>query len=161
HADSGERSGILEQITGTEIYSHISRRVHERRREEQRKRETLEGVLVGIRLLADEEERRLELDQALGILTDEALRNRMGEIEGGVRWWATLGRLEEELRGLSGRKEAWERRWQAFAPEREALRRAMLALEAMVRHGGLGLLREAQERDRSGREALMAQWPGG
>ena len=42
-ADSEEKSKILEQITGTEIYSTIGRRVFERRRQEGEKLQQLRG----------------------------------------------------------------------------------------------------------------------
>ena len=42
-ANAEQKSKILEQITGTEIYSDISRRVHERQREEREKLEILQA----------------------------------------------------------------------------------------------------------------------
>ena len=59
-ASSDERAPILEQITGTEIYSQISLRVHERRREEQIKLQSLEDQLSSIKLLSYEELIELE-----------------------------------------------------------------------------------------------------
>lgn len=59
-ASPDERAPILEQITGTEIYSQISLRVHERRREEQIKLQSLEDQLSAIKLLSDEELSNLE-----------------------------------------------------------------------------------------------------
>ncbi|HON46914.1 MAG TPA: AAA family ATPase, partial [Kiritimatiellia bacterium] len=49
-----DRAPILEQITGTEIYSRISIRVHERQREEQEKLNLLRAETAGIVILEPE-----------------------------------------------------------------------------------------------------------
>ena len=59
-APPNERAPILEQITGTEIYSRISMKVHERRTEERDKLELLQAELKGIQVLSEEEERELQ-----------------------------------------------------------------------------------------------------
>ena len=48
-ADVEQKSKILEQITGTEIYSEISRRVHERQRDEREKLNILNAETSGNR----------------------------------------------------------------------------------------------------------------
>ncbi len=50
-AASDERAPILEQITGTEIYSQISIRVHECRAQERKRLDTLQAELAGMQLL--------------------------------------------------------------------------------------------------------------
>jgi exonuclease SbcC len=50
-----ERAPILEQITGTNIYSEISKSVHHRKSDEALKLELMEHELGGIKLLTDEE----------------------------------------------------------------------------------------------------------
>ena len=47
-----DRAPILEQVTGTEIYSLISIRVHERRSEERKKLETLLSELAAVSVSA-------------------------------------------------------------------------------------------------------------
>ncbi|MCD4743760.1 MAG: AAA family ATPase, partial [Desulfobacteraceae bacterium] len=56
HATPDERAPILEQITGTEIYSKISILVHEKKTREQSKLTELQSRLSGIQLLDKEEE---------------------------------------------------------------------------------------------------------
>ncbi|MEK7828139.1 MAG: AAA family ATPase, partial [Thermodesulfobacteriota bacterium] len=72
-----DRSPILEQITGTEIYSLISMKVHERRAEERNQLELLQAELQGIQVLSDEEEGNLQ--NAL-----KEKRSREAELEGRV-----------------------------------------------------------------------------
>ena len=59
-APPNERAPILEQITGTEIYSLISMKVHARRTEEHDKLEILQAELKGIQVLSKDEERDLQ-----------------------------------------------------------------------------------------------------
>jgi exonuclease SbcC len=77
-APSDERAPVLEQITGTEIYSRISVRVHERRAEERAKRDLLRAELEGMRMLPEEEEARLRVE-----LEERSLREKdmSGRIE--------------------------------------------------------------------------------
>ena len=45
---TGDRSPLLEQITGTEVYSRISMAVHQRRRDEQEKLKCLRRKGAGL-----------------------------------------------------------------------------------------------------------------
>ncbi|MBF0190126.1 MAG: AAA family ATPase [Magnetococcales bacterium] len=159
HAAQGARAEILEQLTGTEVYSRISSQVHRRRGDERRTQEKLEAELAGIRSLDDEEARRLSLDLARGILAEEALCNRLAGLEQALSWRAGMVALEAELAGLAARRQEWSRRWEAFAPVRERLRRAHLAWERMARYQELSRLRGLQTADQAARAALLEQWP--
>ena len=64
-----DRAPILEQITGTEIYSQISIRVHERQRAERERLDRLQAETAGIAILGPEEEEELR----------RALETRQGE----------------------------------------------------------------------------------
>ena len=63
-ADVEQKSKILEQITGTEIYSEISRRVHERQRDEREKLNILNAETSGIVILEPEQEKEIQEDLA-------------------------------------------------------------------------------------------------
>src|SRR5690606_18054816 len=58
-ATANERAPILEQITGTEIYSEISVRVHERQRAEKQALDLLQAETAGIVLLEPEQEQQI------------------------------------------------------------------------------------------------------
>ena len=59
-ASADERAPILESITGTEIYSEISRKVHERSREEKNRLEVLQAETTDLKLLTASEEKQLQ-----------------------------------------------------------------------------------------------------
>ncbi len=54
-AKKEEKASILEQITGTQIYTDISKKVYEHFKEENNKLDTLNQILGGIELLSEEE----------------------------------------------------------------------------------------------------------
>ena len=58
-AEANQRAPILEQVTGTAIYSRISLAVHERTNEERRKTILLEEAMGGVQLFGAEEEHAL------------------------------------------------------------------------------------------------------
>ena len=58
-ASPDERAPLLEQITGTELYSHLSIRVHERQAEEKKRLQILQMELSGLPILAEEEEKQV------------------------------------------------------------------------------------------------------
>ena len=59
-ASADKRAPILEQITGTKIYSRLSVKIHELRNEEQKNLADLEQDLSHINLLSKEEEKELQ-----------------------------------------------------------------------------------------------------
>ncbi|HOB72765.1 MAG TPA: AAA family ATPase, partial [bacterium] len=61
-AGENERSEILEQITGTKIYSEISIKAHEKQKEESEKLKLLEAEIKGIQILKDEDVAALKGD---------------------------------------------------------------------------------------------------
>lgn len=61
-ANNEQKSKILEQITGTEIYSEISRRVHEKNRTAKERLDILRAETSGISILDEEQEMLLQLE---------------------------------------------------------------------------------------------------
>lgn len=92
-ADQGEKASLLEKLTGTELYSAISRRIFDRNT---RAKEALDEVRLrirGIELLPEEEEERLrlclaEVEQALARV--EKAKAEQQQLQEGVR---TVGLL--------------------------------------------------------------------
>jgi len=81
-----ERAPILEQITGTEIYSQISIRVHERQREEREKLNLLQAETAGIAILDPEQEQ--EIGQAFETKQKEEtdLAAKSADIGNAIAW---------------------------------------------------------------------------
>jgi DNA repair protein SbcC/Rad50 len=143
-----ERAPILEQITGTEIYSRISVRVHERRADVHKALDTLQAVLDDMTLLTPEAERELggllaEKNERDAGLSDEiALKNRE------IAWIEGIDRLRAELARIEERRADWRTRMDAFAPEEKRLGAANQALEIAGEHSALMAIRRQQQEDR-------------
>ena len=154
-----DRAPILEQVTGTEIYSLISIRVHERRSEERKKLETLLSELAGMQVLSDEDERRLVVDLEQKTIQDTEVGRRIALTSQAVAWLDGIARLEGELEIIEKQNQDWQTRHEAFAPEYERLRRAMTALELAGEHAGLASIRREQEAERYGLGEILEAIP--
>lgn len=143
-----ERAPILEQITGTEIYSQISVRVHERRSSERKKLDVLQAELAGIQLLSPEDEQQLGTSLEQKSQQDVDINQQITQKNKAITWIEGIARLEEELRRLSQQKDDLQTRIEAFAPEHERLRFANQALELFGDYSALTAIRREQETDR-------------
>ena len=158
-ASPNERSPILEQITGTEIYSQISIRVHERRTAEQEKLDLLQAELKGIRILGEEEERERQnlLKEKQGLEAD--LAGKVKEVTGALAWIVGMATLEKELVELEKKQQAFEERRQCFAPEAGKLERARKALALEGDYRSVTVLREVQVKETGELQGALAVLP--
>lgn len=134
------RAPILEQITGTEIYSHISMRVHAMQREQRDQLVILQAQHEGFRLLTAEEERALNEQLAQLGEQKQQLTGAVERLAETVSWQQTVVQLRAQIDALQQEQQALEKQQQAFVPERERLALAQQAVElepALVRLQGL------------------------
>jgi len=146
-ASPDERSPILEQITGTEIYSDISIAVHERQRAERQILAQLQDQIQGVTVLSEDEESQLtadlvQLDQQAADVVRQQKQNATG-----LAWHETLARLEQELTALSGEKDQMDQENQAAEPQRQRLATAMRAQPLDSDYSSLDTLRREQQKD--------------
>lgn len=146
-ATPDERAPILEQITGTEIYSQISIRVHERRSEERNKLDTLLLELVGMQLLSIDDEQQLNTSLAHKVQLDTELTQQLAEKNKAIIWLDGVARLKQEMKIVAEQKQHWQIRKEAFAPRQEKLEKAIRALELAGDYAALKSLRYEQETD--------------
>ncbi|WP_027389322.1 AAA family ATPase [Chrysiogenes arsenatis] len=139
-----ERSPILEQITGTEIYSQISIRVHECKVHEQKKLDVLEAELKGISLLSATEEHALQTLQTAKEQQEAELTQHIRLHQHALVWQQGIERLEHELHTLATRQQHWEQQREAFQPQELRLKRAEIAHELFADFRELSSLRKQQ-----------------
>ncbi|MBA3035665.1 MAG: AAA family ATPase [Desulfobacterium sp.] len=154
-----ERAPILEQITGTEIYSRISIRVHERRSEERNKLETLQAELKGMQLLNEEDEKQLKSDLEHKILNENNVSQQITQNNQAISWLDNIVSLEKELCIIDEQKQNWLTRQKAFLPELEKLNRANQALELAGEFAVLTSLRCEQEADSQSHSKCLQTLP--
>lgn len=142
-----ERAPILEQITGTEIYSQISIRVHERRSEERKKLDTLLAELAGIQLLSIDDERQLNVSLMHKIQQDTELNRKINQNNQEIAWLDGIARLKQEVKLVEEQKQDLQTRQEAFASKQERLEKAVRALELAGEYAALNARRHEQEAD--------------
>ncbi|MDG5814671.1 AAA family ATPase [Chitinispirillales bacterium ANBcel5] len=126
-ADVEQKSRILEQITGTEIYSEISRRVHERQRDEREKLSLLQAETKGIVILEPEFEKELQKELEQKQKEEQDLTNKANRAAQAITCLKSVEELKKELVGLSDEWSRLQGDIEAFKPQRERLARAQKA----------------------------------
>ena len=96
-----ERAPILEQITGTEIYSKISIRVHERQREEREKLNLLQAETAGIVILEQEQEKNLQQELESKQKEELHLSSKLMDTDKAITWVKAVDGLRKEIGNLT------------------------------------------------------------
>ncbi|MEN8140199.1 MAG: AAA family ATPase [Thermodesulfobacteriota bacterium] len=148
-ANTDERAPILEQITGTEIYSEISRRVHERQRLEGEKLKALEAEMAGIEVLDPDRERETVQELVERQRQEKGLVGQTDEMAKGIAWLSGIAGLKKEISSLAGESEKLQGEIAAFKADRQRLSRALKAAELDGVHGRLTEVRKGQAADHS------------
>ena len=157
-AGADARAPILEQITGTEIYSLISMKVHERRTEERTRLDILKNELSVIQILGGDAEEELQKN-LVAIQHREADLDREGEcLRQAANWLEGLAVLEKELADLNRQSQDWEQRQEAFAPEALRLARSRQALALEGDYRSVVDLRTRQDNEKKELEAAAVRF---
>lgn len=129
-ANKEDKSKILEQITGTDIYSKISILSHSRKTEEQKKLRELEVKLGAIEIL--NEEQISELLTKKKELSDEKSKSEkaLQKLDTEIAWQTGIERLKSELETIQRDKEKVHIDIEEFKPKRELLTKANKAIKA-------------------------------
>jgi len=93
-SDENERGELLETLTGSTIYSDISRRAFERYKVEQQRTQLLQAQLANAAPLAPEERAQLDLERAGADTARAALDSRHALFEAQLRWHHELDKLQ-------------------------------------------------------------------
>ncbi len=96
-AEMGERSSILEEITGTDIYSEISVEVYRRKSLLQSEHNQLTAVLGAITILGAEECQALRENLTLSTQAAAKLQGSHREISVMLKWAENIKRLQGEI----------------------------------------------------------------
>ena len=153
-----ERAPLLEQITGTEIYSRISIAVHERLRDALEQQRQLATETAGITPLDAATHTALTQGSA-------ALQKQLAALATRQQQTAALARaqniaeLTAELARLDEQHTAHQAALARFAPERERLAAAQSAALLDADYARLDTLRRAQQQNRAALAALDEQAP--
>lgn len=155
-----ERAPILEQITGTEIYSHISIRVHERLREEKDKLKLLQSETVGIEILEPEQEKEIEQTVNTKQIEETELAAKSAETAKAILWLTNIEGLKKDIFNLANEASSLQKDIDAFKPERDKLNRASSAAMLDGLYATLTLTRKQQADDTAALKSEEEALPG-
>ncbi|MCF7918987.1 MAG: AAA family ATPase [Candidatus Cloacimonetes bacterium] len=158
-ADASERAPILEQITGTEIYSIISQRVHERQRLEQDKLQRLQERTQGYQVLSPEEEEQLIIELNSRREKEKELAARLAETSKAVIWRSGIEALQQELASMEQEEEILKQEIEEFEPAGEILKKGLKAAELEGEFAALTTERNQQRQDETDRKKYQEQFP--
>jgi DNA repair protein SbcC/Rad50 len=147
-----QRAPVLEQITGTEIYSEISKAVHERRRDENTILQRCQAELAGMELLSEDEENRLtaelkELNERVTCLTEQINTGKTA-----LDWLQRIDGLKHDIEQLKIDRANLDQRRKAFEPDKKRLENAQRALELEADFSTLQTHRQEQKNDSNSKD---------
>jgi len=148
-ADAEQKSRILEQITGTALYTEISKAVHEKLREEKEALALLTAESSGIMILETGQVEALE-QEITGLRSREseaALRKKAADEA--LLWLKGIEALREEISSMEEEQRRMEEELAAFTPERTRLIRSLKSAELEAVYTSLSSLRNLQKEDRA------------
>ncbi|GAB1433056.1 AAA family ATPase [Spirochaetota bacterium] len=158
-AAPAERAPILEQITGTDIYSQISVRVHEQLRQERGKLERIEEQIAGIIILEPEQEKETESELGLKVQKEAQLALQQASTSKAIQWQTLLAGLKAELLGLAAEFDALVAELDAFKPDQDKLDLALLAAGLDGPHAALVTIRRQQAADTKALQSKEEELP--
>ena len=156
-ASSDERAPVLEQITGTEIYSLISSRVHERNRSEQQKLGALREECSTIQLLDDAALALVGAELQEKQKEEAAIISRQSEAEAALRWLSQIAAMKAELDGMEGDFRQLVGYEERFLPDRQRMELARRAAGFESAYTTLHQLQEHQQREVQEKNALESK----
>lgn len=142
-----EKSKILEQITGTEIYTEISRRVHERQRDERDSLNLLQAETAGIVILEPEQVTEIQQDLEGKQSQEAELTDKFSKTSKAITWLTTIDGLKKEILSLAGDAEKLKIDSDAFKSERTKLEQAIKAASLDGAYATLTAIRTQQAVD--------------
>jgi len=154
-ASPDERAPILEQITGSDIYSQISMMVHQRHRMAGQALKDLEMETAGVTPLSPEQV--AQLTQQLTACDAEINRLQAAQItvQQGLDWLAQLTRLQADLTKVNEALGHLHQQRLAFLPKREALGLARTLQPLASDYATLQVVRQEQQTDQHRLQDLL------
>jgi len=156
-ASADKRSPILEQITGTEIYSRLSIKVHELRLKEQNTLDDLKQALSHIQLFDPDEEEHLrshiiEKDREI-----KSVQQKLAALHSYLIWLKTITRLENEQKAYSEQLGTLQKSKKEHAAALSSLEPALAARDIEPLYHKEQQLQDSQKRAIKETEKLLVQ----
>lgn len=159
-APPDDRAPILEQITGTKIYSQISVRVHERQREEREKLNLLQAETAGIVILEPEQEKEIRQTLEAKQKEETDLAAKSADTGKAMAWLIAIDDLKRDIVNLVDEASRLQGDIETFKLDREKLNQALSAASLDGLYATLTATRKQQVDDREALKAEEEALPG-
>ncbi len=146
-ADVEQKSRILEQITGTEIYTRISLQTHERLKREREQLNLLRAEIAGISLLTEDQIHSIKQTLRLQQEQQNILSGQLNQTQKAVIWLQTIHSISKEIKVLEKDSEQLQIELEQFVPQRKKLELAVRASHLDGFYATLKALRKQQLND--------------
>jgi len=146
-AGQDEKSKILEQLTGSKIYSEISQKVYERNNIEKKKLELLQAGIAGIVLLDKDQEKEVKDNLEKNSRQEQILNSSLKETNKALSWLNKIEEYEGEIKLAEQEVKKLNERLILFKPQGIKLDLARKASSIEVIYTSLKSLRQQQEKD--------------
>ena len=158
-AKTEDKSKILEQITGTEIYTEISMHVYDRYKHEKELQDKLKFEIVAVEILSDKQIKEIaaklkELEQE-----GQGYKNQLEQVTKGIEWLNNIATFEIELKNLLSKEEIILNKIKAFEPTKEKLILSKKANKYLSKFEKIQLLRQQQAEDQEKHRAFLKNKP--
>jgi len=121
NASANERAELLEELTGSEIYGEISRRVFEQAREAREKLTQLKARADGMELMSDEQRAAMQQESARLETQLADVQRQHTQTQAQRQWRLDLAQAEQEVAAALTRQQAADAALAAAAPELKRL----------------------------------------
>ncbi|CAM3584860.1 SbcC/MukB-like Walker B domain-containing protein [Parendozoicomonas haliclonae] len=128
-ASANERAELLEELTGTEIYGEISRRVFVRMREEEAQLKIFQAKAEGMALLSAEDVKELERDETLLKKQQVEIRTQHKQLQEQKQWLDAISVKQKQVSENQQRLVQVEQQLQERAGDLKKLNDALPALD--------------------------------
>jgi len=121
NASANERAELLEELTGTEIYGEISRKIFEQAREAKSQLDRLRARAEGMELLGDEQRATMQLE--VGHLDTQLaeIQHRHQQTQSQRQWRLDLAHSEQDVKTAAGKLQEADAAMTAAAPDLKKL----------------------------------------
>jgi len=160
NADVEDKSRILEQITGTEIYTEISKAVHEKQRAERENLRVLQAEVSGIQILEPGEVEKVRFQLEEKLKSEKIQSDKAEALDKSINWLKSISNLKRDLDSLADDNTKLEQELEVFKPKREKLERAVSAAEFEGEYATLTGLRKQMNSDAEALGAAGDKLPG-
>lgn len=124
NANDADRAELLEELTGTEIYGLLSKKVHEQFTEAKQLLRELEAKAEGFQLLSSEQFNALTTEQTELQQQQHALQQQLDNAQAHCQWWEKLTAAQQQQQQASNHFTQAQQQKITAAPELARLRQS-------------------------------------